>query len=105
MECKDFINSIENGCLTYRGRAMAFYENGRDYGIVTILSAKTSHHIVTSHACFIYSETTQELIGTTTAEGHVNQELFVVKTASCGRKYVLTCNDKDKQLIYIGMFF
>lgn len=104
MEYQDFINSIENR-LIYRGRAMAFYEDGRDYGCVTVLSTKTSHYIVTSHTCFIYSEANHELIGTAKTGGHLNQKLFDVKNAPCGRKYILTCECKDGQHVYIGDFF
>lgn len=104
MEYQEFINSIEKR-LTYRGRAMAFYEDGRDYGIVTVLSTKTSHHLVTSHACFIYSEANHELIGTAKTGLPINCGLFEVKNATCGRKYILTCECKDGQQLYIGEFF
>lgn len=104
MEYEKFINSVENR-LIYRGRAMAFYEDGRDYGVVTVMSTKTSHFIVTSHACFIYSESSHKLIGTTKTGGHINHELFEVKNAPCGRKYILTCECKDGQHVYVGDFF
>ena len=105
MERIDFINFIKNRNLTYRGRAMAFYEDGRDYGVVTVLSAKTSHHLVTSHTCFIYSEASKELIGTTCTGGHVNNKPFDVESAPCGRKYILKCDNIDNKPVYIGEFF
>lgn len=104
MEYEEFINSIEKR-LTYRGRAMAFYEDGRDYGCVTVMSTKTSHYLVTSHACFIYSEANHELIGIAYDGGPTGRKLFDVKNATCGRKYILTCECKDGQNIYIGDFF
>lgn len=113
MEYQEFIESIEKR-LNYRGRAMAFYEDGRDYGVVTVMSAKASHHMFASHVCFVYSETSSELVGTAKTGAHVNvaqqefhtkREIFEVKSASCGRKYVLTCDGKDGQTIYIGEFF
>lgn len=105
MENVHFIDFIKNGNLTYRGRAMAFYEDGRDYGVVTVLSAKTSHHLLSSHTCFIYSEAKKELIGTTCTGGHVNQKSFEVGNAPCGRKHTLKCESIDGQLVYIGEFF
>lgn len=105
MKHKEVINFIEKGGLTYRGRAMAFYEDGRDYGVVTVMSTKESHYIVTSHRCFIYSEANHELVGNTSTGGHTNVKLFEVKLAPCGRKYVLTCDEKHGHTIYIGNFF
>lgn len=105
MEYKEFINFIEEGRLVYRGRAMAFYEDGRDYGVVTVMSAKSSHHLVSSHTCFIYSEASHELIGISNIGGHVGKNLFEAKTASCGRKYVLTFNTNEGEKIFVGNFF
>lgn len=113
MDYEEKLIFIKN-CLKYRGRAMAFYEDGRDYGVVTVMSAKASHHMFASHVCFVYSETSSELVGTANTGAHVNvaqqelhtkREIFEVKSAPCGRKYVLTCDGKDGQTIYVGEFF
>lgn len=104
MEYDKFIKMIENR-LVYRGRAMAFYEDGQDYGIVTVMSTRASHHLITSNACFVYSEANHRLIGTTSTGVHIGQGPFVVKIAPCGRKYILTCDCSDGQQIFIGEFF
>lgn len=104
MEYQEFINSIGKR-LTYRGRAMAFYEDGRDYGCVTVMSTKTSHYLITSDACFIYSEANHKLIGTAETGLPINSGLFAVKNSPFGRKYILTCKNKYGQQLYIGEFF
>lgn len=91
--------------LTYQGRALAFYEDGRDYGLVTVMSVKNSAHIVSSHTCFIYSEVDHRLIGMCSTGGHTNKKTFEENTADCGRKYVLECNTQNGNNIYIGVFF
>ena len=104
MDYKDQIDFITKH-LVYRGRAMAFYKDGRDYGVVTVVSAKDSHYLITTSSCFIYSETSHELIGICRAGGHAYQKIFEPQVASCGRKYILECDTCEDEEIYIGEFF
>lgn len=104
MEKEEKICFITNN-LKYQGRAMAFYKDGRDYGVVTIMSVKNSAYIISSYTCFVYSEVNHNLIGTCITGGHAGHSAFENKMANCGRKYILTCDTKEGEEIFIGVFF
>lgn len=81
----------ERSC--YKGRAMAFYPDGRDYGMVTMISVRA---YIANPCIFVFDERTGEVL-----EGVVRQ--CTQTKHQCGRTYEYTCTAADGEIeLYIS---
>lgn len=94
MDNIEFFDKVKR-VLKYYGRAMAFRDNGEDYGIVTIMIS--SHYIATPSLLF-YEEKTGKLIGT---DGLRRQNTSRPMSAA-GKIYSYCIETDNGERIYVG---
>lgn len=88
-EKKEFIEDSSK----YLGRAKAFYEDGRDYGMVTIMFFKTW---IATPTIAVYDEANGNLVSALARSAADGEE-----TAPCGRRYGYICPMADGTVIFV----
>jgi len=89
---EEFLSAIRDRSY-FKGRAMAFYPDGRDHGMVTMISVRT---YVTNPCILVFDERTGEIL-----KGDVRQ--CTQTKHQCGRTYEYTCTAPDGEIeLYIS---
>lgn len=93
---------------TFIGRSIAYYRDGREYGIVTIIGIK-DHYVVTIPRRIVFSEKDGKVLSTD-ARSSVKEQVTVkpdlsqMPLAPYGKKYRFSFEIEDGQTIYISPF-